>query len=64
MAEDTKKTEFVKVWMGDKLYVALNRLAAADDRKLSEYVGLVLGRHVFGHDTRQPDEEDGANRGE
>lgn len=31
------------------LELALMRLAAADDRSLSDYVRLVLERHVFGH---------------
>ena len=33
----------------EALELHLMRLASADDRSLSEYVRLVLERHVFGH---------------
>lgn len=33
----------------ESLEVALMRLAARDDRTLSEYIKLVLSRHAFGH---------------
>lgn len=33
----------------ESLETALMRLAANDDRKLSEYIKLVLARHVYGH---------------
>ena len=59
-----KKTEQVKVWMDEKLFIDLNRLAIADDRKLSEYIGVVLARHVYGHGSRVAENNDGANRPE
>jgi hypothetical protein len=34
--------------VSEPLETALMRLAASDDRKLSEYVHLVLWRHCFG----------------
>jgi hypothetical protein len=61
---EEKKTEPVKIWMSERLFVDLNRLAIADDRKLSEYIGVILSRHVYGHFTRRPELEDGANRAE
>lgn len=33
----------------ERLETALMRLAAADDRPLSEYIRRVLERHCFGH---------------
>lgn len=42
------------------LELALMRLAAADDRSLSEYLRLVLERHAFGHAVHGGDE--GADR--
>lgn len=56
-----KKTEQVKVWMDEKLFIDLNRLAVLDDRKLSEYIGVVLGRHVYGHGSRRIESDEGAN---
>lgn len=35
--------------VSETLETALMRLAAAQDRTLSEYIKLVLNRHVFGH---------------
>lgn len=56
-----KKAEPVKIWMSERLFVDLNRLAIADDRKLSEYIGVILSRHVYGHSTRRTEIVDGAN---
>lgn len=33
----------------ESLEMGLLRLAARDDRSLSEYIKLTLSRHVFGH---------------
>lgn len=57
---DDKKTECVKVWMSEKLFIDLNRAAILDDRKLSDFIGLVLERHAYGI-SRRPDGE-GPNR--
>lgn len=51
-----KKTECIKVWLAPALELALRRLADNDDRKLSDYIGLVLARYVFGHANRVGDE--------
>lgn len=45
--------------VSERLETALMRLAARDDRSLSEYVRLVLERHCFGHGgnwTEEPDD--------
>jgi cytidylate kinase len=63
MADD-KKTGCVKVWLSEPLELELHRLAARDDRKLSEYIGLVLRRHVFGHVALTGSDSEGPNRGE
>lgn len=49
-----KKTECVKVWLAPNLAQALQRLASADDRRLSDYIGIVLARHTFGHASKLP----------
>ena len=38
-----------QIRISDSLYSALAELAAIDDRSLSEYIRVVLMRHVFGH---------------
>lgn len=55
-----KKTETVRVHMGESLFNMIARLAAADDRSASEYCERVLKLHVFGHAaTLQQAEEKG-----
>lgn len=63
MALDSdKKTECIKVHADERLYVDLNRLAAADDRKLSEYIYRVLSNHVYGHGRRATEISEGPER--
>ncbi len=64
MSTDEKKTGCVKVWVSEPLELELRRLADRDDRKLSDYIGTILRRHVWGHGPRMPDEMEGPNRGE
>lgn len=47
-----KNTEQVKVWLDEALLLALSKLADRDDRKLSEYIRVVLSHHVYGHASR------------
>lgn len=49
MSDDGKKTECVKVWMSEKLFKEISREAAADDRKLSDFMCLVLDRWLNGN---------------
>lgn len=44
-----KKSEPLRIWVSEPLELELRRLADRDDRKLSDYVELILRRHVFGH---------------
>lgn len=59
-----KKTESVKVWLSEPLELELRRLADREDRKLSDYIGTVLKRHVWGHGGAGGDPAEGAIRGE
>lgn len=54
---DLKRTECLKVYVCEALELELRRLAELDDRKLSDYIAVVLRRHVFGHVA--PGAEDG-----
>jgi hypothetical protein len=59
---DDKKTECIKVWMSEKLFIDLNRAAILDDRKLSEFIGLILERYAYGNARRVDRDEEGPNR--
>lgn len=59
-----KKTERVTIWMGETLAVDLMRLAARDDRKLSEYIVHVLTSHAYGHSRTRASDEKVANSGD
>ena len=61
---DEKKTEQLKIWTSEPLYLELSKLAAQDDRKLSDYVTRVLEKHVYGHRRADESGAEGAIRGE
>lgn len=44
-----KSTEQLPLRMPQSLWLAMSRLAAAEDRSLSEYCRMVLSLHAFGH---------------
>ena len=44
-----KKTEQVKFNCTERLHIELMRMAAAQDRTLSDLVNVICSRHVFGH---------------
>ena len=48
-ANPEKKTEALRVYVSEGLELELRRLAERDDRSLSEYIAMVLKRHVYGH---------------
>lgn len=57
-----KKTEALRVWVETDLELRLRRLAEAEDRSLSEYLSLLLRRHVYGNDRSLWPNSEGANR--
>lgn len=60
--ESEKKTDVIKAHVSERLYVDLARLAAMDDRSLSEYIGRVLSLHVYGHAKCGSGQSEGPNR--
>lgn len=64
MAVDQKKTKDVKIWMSEDLELELRRLADREERKFSDYVGLVLKRHVWGHVPAHGGDGEGSMRDE
>lgn len=49
MATEKKIVSIPPIRVDERLEIALNRMANREDRKLSDYIRLVLARHAFGH---------------
>jgi hypothetical protein len=47
-ADNTKRTNCVKVCFTDREFIDLGRLAARDDRKVSDWVWVELRRRMYG----------------
>lgn len=60
MAEKRTRT-LPPIRLSDTLEATLMRLAARDDRPLSEYVRRVLERHAFGHACMVDGDPDSSN---
>jgi hypothetical protein len=58
-----KKTKDVTVWLTESMELELRRLAELDSRKLSDYISLVLRRHIWGNAVSSAPKEEGADRG-
>lgn len=54
MAAEKCIRQLPPIRISDSLEMALMRMAASDDRSLSEFVRLVLERHAFGHASSLP----------
>ena len=59
MADSTKRTECVKVCMDEQMLLDLNRQAIREDRKLSDYLYLVLRGWAYGNLAREPSGNEG-----
>lgn len=59
IAAEKRTVSLPPIRVSDTLEGALMRLAARDDRTLSEYVRRVLERHVFGHAGSLPSDAEG-----
>lgn len=46
---DEKKTECVRLHLPETLFNDLARMASEDDRAMSEFIGRILLRYVYGH---------------
>ena len=54
MAE--KRTERLTVWMPESMFRDLSSFAHAEDRKLSDTITLIIGRHLYGNLRRDAEE--------
>jgi hypothetical protein len=59
VADATKRTECVKVCMPEQMLLDLNRQAVREDRKLSDYLYLILRRYAYGNLDRDVTELEG-----
>lgn len=48
MLDDSKRTEAMKVWLTEREFVDLCRLAAIDDRKPGELLRVMVRRAMYG----------------
>lgn len=60
MANDTKHTEQVKINLTERELLDLTRLAALEDRTLSEYIRLTLRSSLYGKVSRLRHELEGS----
>lgn len=59
--DDRKHSEPIKAWLTERELVDLTKLAAREDRKLSEMIRVIVRRHMYGHIGASCDESTGAN---
>lgn len=59
---DDKRTSGLKVYVSEPLELDLHRLADSDHRSLSDYISVVLWRHVYGHVAPNLDDTQGPDR--
>jgi hypothetical protein len=61
MADDSKRINCVKVCFDDALFIAIGRMAAREDRKVADFIHLVVRRHVYGNYQRNPETPEGTD---
>lgn len=47
--DDNKHSEAVKCWLTEREFTDLSRLAAREDRKVSELIRVIVRRHMYGN---------------
>lgn len=52
MADDNKRTESVCTRLTERMSLDLNRLAAIEDRSLSDFLYVIVRRHLYGESVR------------
>lgn len=59
--DDRKHSEPIKAWFTERELVDLTKLAAREDRKLSELIRVIVRRHMYGNIGSACEESMGAN---
>ncbi len=47
--DDRKHSEPIKAWFTERELIDLTKLAAREDRKLSEMIRVIVRRHMYGN---------------
>ena len=64
MLDDNKRSHPLKIWLTEREYIELCKLADAQDRKNSDAGRVIIRRHMFGNIGALPTEIHGANSAE
>lgn len=64
MSDDNKHTERVTVWMTEREFLDLMRMAERADRKAGEMARVIVRRFMYGNVAAQEPENNVANRAE
>lgn len=59
--DDRKHSEPIKAWFTERELVDLTKLAAREDRKLSELIRVIVRRHMYGNIDPECCKSTGAN---
>jgi hypothetical protein len=59
--DDRKHSEPIKAWFTERELIDLTKLAAREDRKLSEMIRVIVRRHMYGNIGPCCDDSTGAN---
>lgn len=59
MADDGKKTEMACTKLTERMYIDANRVAAMDDRSLSEWLFMLVRRELYGRTVKLPSSDEG-----
>lgn len=54
MADDGKKTEVACTKLTERMYIDANRVAALDDRSLSDWLFMLVRRELYGRMVKLP----------
>ena len=64
MLDDNKHTEAVKMWLTEREFMDLSRMAGHTDRKPSEFARVILRRYMYGNMACCSDLINGASKAE
>lgn len=54
MADDGKRTEVACTKLTERMYIDANRIAAMDDRSLSDWLYMLVRRELYGRTVKLP----------
>lgn len=54
MADDGKRTEVACTKLTERMYIDANRVAALDDRSMSDWLFMLIRRELYGRTVKLP----------